>query len=405
MGIKRLDSMRLLFIVVINILFCLSMHPQGNKKKENIVISELPTLINSTDDLENWSIRRGEILRLLQENEYGVIPENNCIKYNYKLITSISDNDLKRKEVDIIISKGLDTCTLHLLMYVPKKIKRPAVLLGINSMGNHTVTDDKDVIQQLGYDSRRGCDAVNWNISETLKNNIAFATFCCKDICDDNMNGPITKIGKMLYGEQRDSVSCGFLGIQAWGMTVVLNYLKNDKDVDASRVIPFGHSRYGKIALWAAAQDDRFAGVIASSSGSGGASLYRNNNKETPYDICKRFPYWMCKNFLKYSDNDVYLPIDQHMVLSLLAPRPMYISNSDRDAYVSPIFEYASLLEVLPIYDFYGYGIDYGKKIPLIEQPIYQRIGYHIKRGVHSVTKYDWECYYHWISRYFENSK
>ena len=159
---------------------------------------------------------------------------------------------------------------------------------------------------------------------------------------------------------------------------------------------------YGKIALWAAAQDERFVGVIANSSGSGGASLYRGNRVETPYDIYKRFPHWMCKRFYKYADRveKVGFPIDQHMVLSLLAPRPMYIANSDEDAYVCPNLEYAALLEVVPIYNLYGYLLNYWKELPATGSVICQRVGYHLKPGAHSMTPFDWRCFYEFADRY-----
>lgn len=361
-----------------------------SQKKDKVITSDLPSLFSrhSEKRLDAWEDRRGEIMKLLQEHEYGKIPSSSEISVEYRLksVDKKALNGLaERKEVDIVFHKENKECILHLLMYLPKGTIRPAAFLGVNAMGNHTVC---------------GQDSLSWNVVETLQRRYAFVTFCCKDICDDNITGPEHKLGEMLYGTQRDSTSCGFIGMIAWGMSRVLDYLETDSAVDARKVIAVGHSRYGKIALWAAAQDERFAASVANSSGSGGVSLYRGNRVETPYDICKRFPHWMCGKFHKYADVKNDFPIDQHMVLSLIAPRPLYIANSDKDLYVSPELEYASLLEVVPVYELYGYPLNYPEILPEVGSVIFQRVGYHLKPGPHSITPFDWKRFYEFADRY-----
>ncbi|WP_456059136.1 alpha/beta hydrolase family protein [Bacteroides clarus] len=395
--------------ILLYIFICTNVCIQG-QEKDRATLSDLPPLLPySESTLDAWNDRRTKILKLLQEYEYGAIPRHHGISVEYRqrgIDTMALSGLAKRKEVDIVFSKGNNKCILHLLMYLPKKVIRPAVFLGVNAMGNYTVHKDEGISMyydsQKGLSIQRGCDSLSWNIVETLRRQYAFVTFCSKDICDDTVTGIENKLGEMLYGAQRDSTSCGFIGIVAWGMSQAMHYLETDSDIDPQRVIAIGHSRYGKIALWAAAQDERFVGVIANSSGSGGASLYRGNRVETPYDIYKRFPHWMCKRFYKYADRveKVGFPIDQHMVLSLLAPRPMYIANSDEDAYVCPNLEYAALLEVVPIYNLYGYLLNYWKELPATGSVICQRVGYHLKPGAHSMTPFDWRCFYEFADRY-----
>ena len=97
-----------------------------------------------------------------------------------------------------------------------------------------------------------------------------------------------------------------------------------------------GHSRLGKTALWTGAIDTRFAMVLASCSGEGGASLARRNYGETTRNLVDKFPFWFCRNFQKYADHSDQLPIDAHKLIALSAPRPMYITSAEQDLEAMP---------------------------------------------------------------------
>ena len=137
-------------------------------------------------------------------------------------------------------------------------------------------------------------------------------------------------IGLVNKGRPRAPDDWGVLKAWAWGVSRAIDYFQTDKAVDAKQVGLEGHSRYGKATLVAMAYEPRLAIAFVSSSGEGGAKLYRHIFGEQVGNVAGTSEYhWMAGNFLKYAGplTPGNMPVDAHELIALCAPRPVFISG------------------------------------------------------------------------------
>jgi hypothetical protein len=366
--------------------------------------------------------RRPEILRLFEEQMYGVSPKKvPGLVFGKPVIDSNALGGLAiRKEVTIQLTKFPEGPEIHLLMYLPKGTKeRPPVFLGLNFEGNQTVSADSGIslnerwvradktgpwVKGLPSESTRGKDANSWQVEKILQRGYALATFHYWDVEPDDADGFEHSIRATLpkpHANKPKPDEWGAIAAWAWGVSRAMDYLQTDPDIQPSKVALMGHSRLGKTALWAGAQDRRFAIVISNNSGEGGAALSRRWFGETVVRINTVFPHWFCGNYKQYSNHVEKLPMDQHMLIALMAPRPVYVASAEQDRWADPKGEFLSALNAEPVYHLYGLEGLGVKEMPGIEQPVGNFIGYHIRHGKHDVTAYDWDRYLDFADRHF----
>ena len=307
-----------------------------------------------------------------------------------------------RRQVAVYFTED-ESRFMTLLMYVPNGANGPVpAFMGMNFRGNYATTTDPEVLmptegQLADYGAwyqpvGRGDWGRRWPYEYVLSRGYAVVTMFYGDADPDWNDGFRNGVhGLIDAGKPRKADSWGTVSAWAWGLSRALDYLETDTDIDASRVAVLGHSRLGKTALWAGATDPRFALVISNCSGCCGAALSRRKFGETPYIINDAFPHWFCGNFRKYSNNEDALPFDQHELVSMIAPRPVYISSASEDNWADQKGEYLSLVGAAPVYALYGIDGFTDTAKPAVENPrVCGRMGNHMRCGDHDILLYDW---------------
>ena len=117
-----------------------------------------------------------------------------------------------------------------------------------------------------------------------------------------------------------------------------------------------------------------------------------------------RFPYWLCRNAWKFVNHEDDLPVDQHILLALMAPRPVYVASGVEDTWADPRGEYLSAYHASQVYRLLGKrGLDSEVSPPINEAITDRAVGYHVRSGGHSVEEYDWSRFMDFADYHLKN--
>lgn len=372
----------------------------GEKTGEARRLDNLPGVLKSEqgeriDTPEKWETRRKELLRLFRQEVYGRVPEEE-LSVSVRVTETADGPEIMggqaiRKTVEVEAQrKGRQFC-FSFVVFLPKGDGPHPLFLTICNRGIRDSDPSRDFLSEF------------WPAEMIVARGYAAAVFRTQEVAPDYAEGFQIGFHRLFpeYTDQRPPDCYGAIGAWSWAASRVIDYAEKEPLLDERRIAVVGHSRGGKTALWTAAQDSRVAMAAASCAGNTGDALSRGNTGERIADITRKFPYWFCPRYSSYSGREEELPVDQHMLLGLIAPRLLYTSAKTRDAWADPEGQFASCVEASRVYELYGVqGLETSVR-PLPEHPLHGgRIGHHIRTGDHEMDLYDWERYLDFADRH-----
>lgn len=340
----------------------------------------LPPLFPGPAGRESWEQRRADILNLFRSEVFGRSPTDFSSRFSLLAEETLPGGCVRRVQAEIFAPRGKHSFVFSL--YLPaRKEPVPAFILICG-------TEPQELAEK-----RPGFLPVH----RLLERGYACAAFCSRGLdtdADDGFHNGIASVFEPNLSA-RPGDRWGTIAMWAFGASRVADYLCAQKEINPRRISVIGHSRGGKTALWCGVNDPRIACAFSNDSGCTGAALTRGNTGEQIADINRVFPYWFCKNYQKYNSCPESLPVDAHMLLALMAPRLVYVASASDDDWADPGSEFLGAVACSEVweraYELPGLAV---REHPGIEAPVHSgHVGYHMHRGGHGLTAYDWECY------------
>ena len=340
---------------------------------------------------EAWEqVRRPEVLELFRTHVFGRNAVERPATLRFEPIEpdrEMMEGRALRKRVSIRYSGPGGEGVIALTAFIPKAA-RPApafVLICNRSSAKHI---DPDRLEKNPF----------FPAEELVARGYAALAFYNGDVDPDVHDGFTNGVHAVFQPDPsaRKPDSWGTIAAWAWGASRVMDWIETQPGIDRTRVGVVGHSRGGKTALWCGATDTRFALTISNNSGCGGAKFNRMAlpKSESIARINKVFPHWFCTNYKQYGDNEGALPVDQHMLVALIAPRLAYVASATLDDWAGQPGEFHSCVLASPVWRLYGQQGLVGDAFPAPDTPLQQgRVGYHLRTGKHDLSLYDWQRY------------
>ena len=383
------------------------------REEAGVQAYQLPPILVSSEgaqitSAEEWfRVRRPQIMALFGNLVYGVVPQpESPIRTTFEVLKTddhYMDGKATRKDVRLRFENAKGSAELRILVFTPNGLGKPAPVFLLHSFSG---------VRETGHDvhpDKPGFTRNGLPLGEFFKRGFGFVVVPQDELVRHNEVEFSKGVHPLFYREGQSFPKANEWGVIAtvsWSASRAMDYLQTDRDVDARRVAAMGHSKMGKAALWTCAQDTRFALAISAQSGCAGAALWKRNFGENMEKMVTRFPYWLCRNAWKFVRNEDDLPVDQHMLLACIAPRPLYVASGVEDLWADPRGEYLSAYHASEVYRLLGKkGLNSLQSPAVGEALLDGDVGYHNRPGGHSVEMYDWLKFLEFAERHFRKDK
>ena len=351
---------------------------------DDLANRKLPPILTADTTAQNWPQRRKELLEIFAREEYGFSPPPP--PYVEAEITHREQGKswagkAEHSEVALKFPTPKGDFSFPVDFVVPYGDRQSPLIIYISFT--------KYPIGQYGP------------IEEIVDGGYAMAIFCYEDVTKDEDDGFTSGLAAM-YDRTGGGADWGKIAMWAWAASRVMDYAQALEQIDRNRIICVGHSRLGKTALWCGVQDERFASAVSNDSGCSGAAITRDKKGERVKAITKNFPFWFCENYQKYIEKEYEMPFDQHELIALLAPRPVYVASASEDIWADPQSEFLACVAADDAYKLLGKkGFVHEDRYPEPGEYLHEGdIGYHLRVGTHFLSRYDWQMFMRFMDRH-----
>lgn len=353
---------------------------------KKLPMRNLPELLaftagNRVSDASIWEQRRQEILAILGNEIYGIMPEPPATVYcaleNQDESIYCYAHKARQYKLRLFFAAPQGMFSFPFVLTLPIAPHKVPVFVLINFRDN--VPDAYYPTEEV-MDS--GCGVASFNYNDVTL-----------DTEDHFQSGLAAKYPR----DEAQKNNWGKIGMWAFAASRIMDYLQTRDDVDLARIGVIGHSRLGKTALWCGATDPRFALVISNNSGCGGAALARGASKGAEHirNIVQLAKYWFCEKYQDYADNEQNMPFDQHFLVAAICPRQVYVASAEEDLWADPESEFFSCVAASPAWHLFGLaGLAGSAEAPAAPAFLNEgRVSYHIRKGSHFLSREDWRHY------------
>jgi hypothetical protein len=344
---------------------------------------------------EKWrNEQRSRLLELFRSEVYGRAPVGRPDKLTFEVreeTASTFGGKARGKLVRIVYVGPGGAGHIDATIYYPNAAAPTGCFLLIVNRGRELIDDAESKPSEF------------WPVETIIDRGYATVAFHYSDTADDHVADNFQHGVFPVFGPvPRKPDSWGAIAAWAWGASRIIDYLETDASVAGKPVAVIGHSRGAKAALWCGAQDTRVALTISNESGQSGAALTRRKVGETVEIISRVFPHWFAPNYRRFANHEADLPVDQHMLLALVAPRLLYVGSARQDTWSDPTSEFAACVEAGPVYQLFGLRGVGDPKMPADNAPRQDgAIGYHVRDGAHNLLRKDWNFYMDYADRHW----